>query len=195
MFEVFGFKVGMTLIVLVGALAAWWTGNAILSRVLEITSRPAGRPWPMSRFLGRLLYWGGLAVVCVCILAGLTGPLELGPLTVERFAFMKPAGSAQKEALTYVRNFVTITSRPAMRWRGVSKRSMEYTVHNGGDRSLTFITLSYATRGGAEHIRLDGPFRSKRTGRTIARVPPDFPRTYFQPNMSVPTSSAISAGF
>ncbi|MFC1452371.1 hypothetical protein ACFLSJ_03395 [Verrucomicrobiota bacterium] len=189
----------LTTLVVVGVGAViWLMGHGLLSHFIRARKPYERRPSRVVRFFGRALHWGGLAVAAVGLYAGLRGPMTIGAFTLERFTFVKTQAAAQKEAVVYVRKHVAVGCRPAQRWRGSSKTSVEYSIHNKGERKVSYILIRHWERKGSgrkKDIKVFGPFPPRRLKRIVVKIPPDGRKLCVKTVPTFPPEQIAAAAF
>lgn len=163
-------------------------GNAIRGRkVQEGGSSP----------FGRALAVIGLGALCLGLYAGFRGPLKIGSVTLEQFSFAHYFKRANAEATAYALRNLEVGSAPAAGWHGGSTSSLQYTVKNNGDRSVTCLMLRFRPETGTKMIELtvNGPFPARQTAIGCVNVPPAVSKSYFKGIARVEAGHIVGARF
>ena len=153
----------------------WLVGQAGLKRQYERGLRPSAG--------GRLLRYLGYGALALGLYAGFRGPVRIGSIAFEPFPFAHFMRESHDKAYAYARGNITISSRSASGWIGTSKTTLECSVKNSGDQSLSCLFLRLPAAAGSSaptvDLTLDGPFPAKQTATAILPIPSRVNRSCF----------------
>lgn len=173
-----------TLIAIGFGIGLFVVGNLLLSR-FALRRGPPGKFAQGMTSVAQTFIIVGLCLSVLGVLAGFFGSFDIGPVTLEAFPFAPGGDRARKEAAAYAKKHMEISSTPAIGWHGASKKVLEYTVVNKGDRHLSRLILRFRTggsyKGVSKDVPLHGPFPAHRKVKTVVEVPPGTKSSYFQP--------------
>ncbi|MBN2302546.1 MAG: hypothetical protein JXN60_08525 [Lentisphaerae bacterium] len=147
----------------------------------------------------RILAIVGLAILLAGIYAGLAGPVNIGPFTLDSFEFTESKKTTDAETLKYIRKHLIVSSKAAHSWHGSSKKTIQYTVRNNGPKKISYLYLRFYNSQGFDPIytdvKLRGPFPPGRTKKANVTVSAKVKSSYFDHNPAIGVGHIIGAGF
>lgn len=174
--------------IVLGAGVGLW----LLSQALPSDRRAGGGAWLFARLFSLL----GLAAIGVGLYAGFMGPVTIGPVIIGRFPFAGIIQQSKDEALSYACSNLEISRHPAVGWVGSSKTTLEYTVKNKGNRSISRLIIRFMISDGSTvNMPLDGNFSAGQTVGAIITPPPNAMSSYFSGSVVNPSVEVVGARF
>jgi len=183
---------------IVGGLVVFLIGNLFLGRASK-SRRRGEKPSRVYVLVGYLIVLLGIAAACTGIFAGLLGPVTVGGYRLNPFKFAPTSATSYRRSLSYVRQHLDVSSKPAVGWHGASDKALEYTVNNRGNKNVACLVLRFKTRSGPGQTAVDatlyGPFPPKQRVRKVVEVPLSVDRRYFDNISEVERGHIIGAQF